>query len=542
MGNFSDSGGCDRTLSGGVGVCFHQSCDSVFHRCLPDDLAKPADMIAATSNRPVSPVENVSSDRQPVRRDLAASMGDGASYGVMVGIGETYVPAFVLAAGLGDVFAGLIASVPVFLGSVLQLISPAAIRILKSNKLWVMLNASIQAACFIPLIVAATYGAISQWQALFITSVYWATSLATGPAWNTWMGAVVPKSVRPHFFAKRARFSQAMTLAGFLAGGFILQAGTSSAAPTRAYILLFLIAGISRVISAFCLSRKSEPQPARLVDDLPFMQRAMSFGRGRAGRLLLFVVCMQVGVCISGPFFVPYMLKGLKLTYIEYVILIGTSFVAKFLTLPYWGRLAKKVGAQQLLWIGAICITPLAAAWDVSFNYGWLVLVQILAGTAWAAYELAVTLLFLEAIPEHERTGTLTIYNVANNAALLAGSLIGTFMLRSMDVTIEAYLWVFAVSTAARGASLLILATVPKMSSGVVEPTFRPLSVQPSMGSIDQPVLAGLPADAENQVAENELLLSVENDTNSGIPLQNRSSVFPEEAPAKSPSEGSDHT
>lgn len=199
VGNFSDSGGCDRTLSGGVGVCFHQSCDSVFHRCLPDDLAKPADMIAATSNRPVSPVENVSSDRQPVRRDLAASMGDGASYGVMVGIGETYVPAFVLAAGLGDVFAGLIASVPVFLGSVLQLISPAAIRILKSNKLWVMLNASIQAACFIPLIVAATYGAISQWQALFITSVYWATSLATGPAWNTWMGAVVPKSVRPHF-------------------------------------------------------------------------------------------------------------------------------------------------------------------------------------------------------------------------------------------------------------------------------------------------------------------------------------------------------
>lgn len=462
-------------------------------------------MTAVVLNGSVAKDDRSDAARQPVRRDLAASMGDGASYGVMVGIGETYVPAFVLAAGLGDVFAGLIASVPVFLGSLLQLVSPSAIRLLGSNKRWVMLNASIQGACFIPLIVAAAYGAISQWQALFITSVYWATSLATGPAWNTWMGSLVPLSVRPHFFAKRARFSQAMTLAGFLTGGLILQTGTSLESPTRAYVLLFLIAGISRLISAMCLSRKSEPLPVRLADDVPFVQRALRFGQGRAGRLLLFVVCMQVGVCISGPFFVPYMLNGLKLSYLEYVVLIGTSFVAKFLTLPYWGRLAKKVGAQQLLWIGAICITPMAAAWDVSFHYGWLVVVQALAGTAWAAYELAVTLLFLEAIPEHERTGTLTIYNVANNAALLVGSLLGTLMLRSMGVTVEAYLWIFAVSTLARAASLLILVTVPKMSSGVVDPTFRPLSVQPSMGSIDQPVLASLPADVEKQVAEDEI-------------------------------------
>ena len=41
-----------------------------------------------------------------------------------------------------------------------------------------------------------------------------------------------------------------------------------------------------------------------------------------------------------------------------------------------------------------------------------------LAGAAWGAYELALVLLFFETIPEAERTSLLTLYNVANSAAL----------------------------------------------------------------------------------------------------------------------------
>ncbi|HQU47337.1 MAG TPA: hypothetical protein PK867_31330 [Pirellulales bacterium] len=40
------------------------------------------------------------------RHDLRAMLGDGAAFSVMVGIGETYLPAFALAAGLGEVAAG----------------------------------------------------------------------------------------------------------------------------------------------------------------------------------------------------------------------------------------------------------------------------------------------------------------------------------------------------------------------------------------------------------------------------------------------------
>src|SRR6202011_3259909 len=57
--------------------------------------------------------------RRRIRKDLRASVADGASFSVMVGIGETYLPAFVLAMGMGEIAAGLISSIPLLVGAVL---------------------------------------------------------------------------------------------------------------------------------------------------------------------------------------------------------------------------------------------------------------------------------------------------------------------------------------------------------------------------------------------------------------------------------------
>ena len=48
-------------------------------------------------------------------------MIDAAAYSVMVGCGETYLPAFALALGLGPIVAGMVASVPLLVGATVQL-------------------------------------------------------------------------------------------------------------------------------------------------------------------------------------------------------------------------------------------------------------------------------------------------------------------------------------------------------------------------------------------------------------------------------------
>lgn len=112
-----------------------------------------------------------------LRNDVRTMTADGASFSVMVGIGETYLPAFMLAVGMSQISAGLITTVPLVIGGFMQLISPMAIRRLGSNRRWVVLCASLQAVSFLPLVAAALLGSIPPLAAFLVASVYWA------PAW-----------------------------------------------------------------------------------------------------------------------------------------------------------------------------------------------------------------------------------------------------------------------------------------------------------------------------------------------------------------------
>ena len=429
-----------------------------------------------------------------LKRNLRLSIGDATLYGVMVGGGESYLQAFVLAVGQNEVFAGLVATLPVMVGSLLQLVSPRAVRLLGSHKRWVVTCSLLQAACFVPLIAAAWVGQISALSALVISSVYWGASLGTGPAWNTWQGTIIPRPLRAKFFAKRSRLCQATTLVGFLAGGFALEAGKTHGNHIEIFAALFAVSCLCRILSSACLAFQSEPSP--IPEDMRFLtlrEQWRKFSRGPSGRLLLFAVAMQVGVYVAGPFFWPYMLNELDYGYTACAILIGVSYVAKFVCLPWWGRLAHRTGAQRLLWIGAVGIIPLAGSWAVSSNYWWLLSLQLLAGAAWGAYELALVLLFFETIPENERTSLLTLYNVANSIALAVGSLIGAGLLKWVGISVAGYLTVFAASTLLRLLTMLLLRRIPTTTVMSAAVPVRPLSVRTSGESLDAPILPGLP-------------------------------------------------
>ncbi len=132
-----------------------------------------------------------------LRQDLRAILGDGASFSVMVGVGETYLPAFILAIGLGEVASGLVTTLPLLAGAMLQLVSPAAVRMLGSHRRWVVTCAVSQSLSFVPLIVASLLGHIHLLVAFAAAAVYWGAGLGTSPAWNTWVSTIIPARVDP---------------------------------------------------------------------------------------------------------------------------------------------------------------------------------------------------------------------------------------------------------------------------------------------------------------------------------------------------------
>lgn len=439
-----------------------------------------------------------------LRRDLRAMTADVAAFSVMVGVGETYLPAFALAVGVGEVAAGMLAAAPPLAGAVLQLASPMAVRRLRSHRRWVVLCAVLQAASFVPLVVAALAGSIPTAALFVIASLYWGSGMATGPAWNTWVGTIVPQRVRAHYFARRTRVTQIGVFAGLLLGGGVLELGSELGQKLHAFALLFLLAGACRIVSSRLLASQSEPVPLpenyRQVPAVEAFPRM--FRRSHEGRLLVYLLSVQIAVNLSAPYFTPYMLHQLELSYGGYMTLIAASFGAKILMLPALGAVARRFGPRRLLWIGGLGIVPLSSLWLVSDHYGYLLGVQCVAGTMWAAYELATFLLVFETIPEEERTSVLTAFNLANAVAMVAGSLVGGWVLHALGESHTAYMAIFAGSSALRLVTVAFLRRVPTPILRPVPVALRTVAVRPSAGSIDRPILPSLPHDAGGEPEE----------------------------------------
>lgn len=438
------------------------------------------------SERPLPSLRIAGSPERPLRRDLCAILSDGAVYSLMVGMGETYLPAFVLALGMGDLAAALIVTVPLLAGAILQLVSPLAVRKLGSHRRWVVLCAATQATAFLPLIVAALVGQIPVLGVFLIASVYWGASMGTGPAWNTWVETLVPSRVRARYFSRRNRIAQAGVLIGFVMAGIALHEGKLRGYEMWAFACLFLASAICRFSSAALIASQSEPEPPRA--DRPHLSVAdllRRLGHGPDGKLLLYLIAMQFGVQVAGPYFAPFMLRELHFTYLEFMVLVGTSFVFKSLAAPLMGSIAHRFGARRLLTVGGIAVVPMSAGWLVSDNFFYLLVLQAAAGAAWAGYELAMFLLYLENIQAEERTSVLTTYNVVHALSTVGGSLFGGAVFKGLGGGMEGFLTVFAVSFVCRVLTIPLLRRVPHSATADTEE--MALAVEPQVEALLAP-------------------------------------------------------
>jgi MFS family permease len=427
-----------------------------------------------------------------LRSDLRAIQSDGVAFSVMVGSGEAYLAAFALALGLGDRVAGLVAAVPVLVGAVLQLVSPVGVRKLRSHRRWVVTCAAVQAASFLPLTAGALVGVFPAWALLVVAGIYWGAGMGTGPAWNTWVGELVPRSVRARFFAHRARRCQIGLLIGLLGAGLLLDYMATLGLALLGFAAAFTMAGLARVVSAVYLWRQSEPARLAVLSPAETPPRLRDALVPTTAKLLVFMLALQFSVHLAAPYFTPYMLGPLGLSYAEYVSLIAASFVAKMLVAYPLGFVARYLGARRLLAVAGLAIAPLSGLWIVSDHLGYLFALQIMSGAAWAAYELATVLLFFEAIPVDRRTRLLTLFNLVNAIALVGGAAAGALLLSWLGFSRDGYLIVFLASSALRLVSLLLVRLAHDVPLPEVLPVSRALAARPSSGSLERPVLPGL--------------------------------------------------
>jgi MFS family permease len=430
-------------------------------------------------------------------RDLRAITADGVFFSVMVGLGETYVPAFALAAGLGEVVAGLVATVPLLAGAVFQLVTPFAVRRLGSYRRWVLICARLQALSFLPLIVGAALGRVSLLWVGIASVGYWGFGMSTGPAWNAWVTSLVPAKIRARFFARRNRAAQAGLFAGLLLGGLALEAGRGRENVLPVFAGLFGGALLCRLVSsAFIAAQSERPGLARSHGMLGPGAAWKRLREAGSVRVLGYLLAMQGVTHVAAPYFTPYMLGPLDLSYGQFMTLTSASFLSRVAALPLLGRLAQERGTRHLLWLGGVGIVPLPLLWLVSHAFAYLFVIQLVAGVAWAAVELATMLSFFEGIEESDRASVLTVFNLCNAVAIALGALVGAQLFAWLDGSAAGYAWLFAVSSAGRLLSVLLLRRTPAPEHVSPDVRLRTLAVRPSGVAVQRPILASVSSEA----------------------------------------------
>ncbi len=394
---------------------------------------------------------------------LRASLWDVAFYSLMIGLGETYLSAFVLTMGFSERASGLLVTLPMLIGSVIQLAAGFCAQIFRSQKIWVMVSAGIQGTALLLLGLLSFGITISPWPkettVFLLISAYWTFGLAAGPSWSSWIGSIVPDDLRTHFFAYRTRVSQFFTVLGLIVAGLALETHALASQKLPIFALLFLASGICRYISVAFLARHPDSLVRPSVDVRALVRpRFWSWLREKRTLIIIaFLFLTQIATNVSGPFFNAYMLKHLQLDYHDYMILISTAFVARVVAGGVFQKLAHSLGSTTLTHLGALLIVPLPILWTTTDNFACLIVFQALTGFAWGCHELGVTLMMLEKHSHRERLGLLTITQLLNASAMFLGSWVG-YLLLGPGVPVAAdYARLFALSSILRFLPFLVL-------------------------------------------------------------------------------------
>jgi hypothetical protein len=155
--------------------------------------------------------------------------------------------------------------------------------------------------------------------------------------------------------------------------------------------------------------------------------------------------------------------------------------------------------------------------WILSEHLGWLLCAQALAGVCWGAYELGFFLLFFDSIPENERTGVLTLYNLGNTVTWVLGSATGGVLLYSLGTDRFGYLLLFGISSIGRLLALPLLKGVSSASSPPCAIAVRTVGVRPMDASVDAPVLPSLPDQMSSASQEHLPANGIRDDRTAGI-------------------------
>jgi len=432
-------------------------------------------------------------------KSLSYAIKDGVYYAVMIGIGEGYITPFAIFLKATNYQIGLLASIPPLLGAFVQFLSVSILNRIKDRRALILAGVIAQALSWIPILLLPLIFRPYAVPLLIIgiTAYFCFGNLAT-PPWNSLMGDIVPEKTRSTYFGHRNRVMSIFSLGALTLAGLILHAAEKTGWLWIGFSLLFTIALISRLLSAYCLSRMDNPAyDVHDKDNFSLWEFFADFRHSSFVKFVVYTGLMHLAVMLAGPFFAVYMLRDLHFSYLQFMSVSAIAVLVQYFTLHNWGKFGDKFGNRKALVIAGFTLPVVPVLWLFSTNFYFILVIQMLAGFAWAGFSLSMGNFIFDAIPSPQRAKCVAIFNVVNAIGIFSGAAIGGWLTRYLplslsvsDLTVSMVSnlqWLFLISGILRlFISLLFLPAIREMRE--VEPLtlrdmiFRVSSIRPFSG------------------------------------------------------------
>jgi len=254
-----------------------------------------------------------------------------------------------------------------------------------------------------------------------------------GPLRDNWLANVVPSDKMGRYLSWRSVIAGIFYLAAFNIMGFTLFKSTGNI--SRGFAVVLAVAFLASLVSTYLYSIIRSPAPvakSQAVPSLSFMSFLKGARKEHLGTFILFAALFGFVVNLSGPLLAVYMISDLKFSFITYTMIVSCEFVARVISITFWGKMVDKSGSLRVLGIASHLIPLSPFLWLFSGNIGYLCMVQLFSGTVWAAYDLSVQTFIYKSTQPEQRLHYIVYHRSLTTFAAAMGTLTSAFLLNNM--------------------------------------------------------------------------------------------------------------
>ncbi len=376
------------------------------------------------------------------KRSEISLAGEGALDAVKIGAGETYLGAFGVLLGGSHLQIGALATLPPLIGAISQVMGMRLAERVHSRRELVSLLIRMQGLVWLPIALIAFVYRPGWWAVsalLLLASIHHILSGIIVPIWNSLVGDVVSPTVRGAFFGQRNRLIAVFSFGSLVAAGSLIHMFSVAHEELYAFAVVFLIAGLARALSGRLMLQVHDPRAhiPELVT-FTFWQFIRRVRSSNFVRFVLFVSLVNFGASISGPYFAVYMLKDLKLSYLQFTGAICASVVAQFLVMRTWGLFADTFGNRKILSVCSWFVACSPLLWLLSSHYLFILVAQFYSGFFWSGFNIAAANFVFDAVTPAKRARCIAYQGIINGLLVFLGGVCGgalaTYVLPRMSL------------------------------------------------------------------------------------------------------------